>query len=76
MVESTKTTAVTESLGITPTGKEQNLTTDAKVRETVKNFREIQQSILDDIKNPQGDANPQGATLDELMRQLQTAIDQ
>ncbi|MFM7858314.1 MAG: hypothetical protein ACKO96_41950 [Flammeovirgaceae bacterium] len=42
MVESSKTTSITESLRITPTGKEQNLTTDPKVQETVKNFKEIQ----------------------------------
>ena len=74
MVDSTKTT-VTEQIGTTPSEMDNNLTTDPIVKETIKNFKEIQQSILEDIKNPQITANAYEANIDALLHQLRTAID-
>jgi hypothetical protein len=54
----------------------QILTTDPILQETIKNFKEIQQNILDDIHDPQITPNAHDATIEEMLRQLRTAINE
>ncbi len=69
--------AVTEQqIGTTPTGLAQITTTDPMLLETIKNFQVIQQNILDDIKDPQITPNAYDATIEEMLRQLRTAINE
>ncbi len=46
------------------------------VQKTIRNFKETQQSILDDIKDPQITANAYEANIDNLLHQLRTAINE
>jgi len=64
-----------QQIGTSTTGTAQNLTTDPMLQKTIKNFKEIQQSILDDIKDPQIIiSNTQRATIEDLLHELRTAI--
>jgi hypothetical protein len=47
MVDSKK--SVTEQIDTTPTGTKQNSTTDSKLQAEIKGFKELQQTILDEI---------------------------
>ena len=41
--------SVIEQIDTTPTGMDQNSTTDSKLQAEIKGFKELQQAILDDI---------------------------
>ena len=77
MVKSTKKTVTEQIVTTTPTDMDQNPTPVKMLfPATSDTFREIRETILDSIKDPQANANEQRAAVDELLQQLQKAIDE
>ena len=77
MVDSTKKTVTKQIDTTTPTGPDQNPPpVEMLFPATIDTFKEIWEAILGDINNPQVNPIAQRATVEELLRQLRTAINE
>jgi hypothetical protein len=53
-----------------------NLPTGSSLKQTIQTFKDIQNDILDNIKQPHVDVREQRNAVETLLRQLQTAVDE
>ena len=76
MVDSTKNTVTEQIVTTTPTDMDQNPTpVNMLYPATSDTFKDIREAIFGSINDPQVNAKEQRDSVEALLRQLQTAID-